>query len=189
VRKELGLGEEAVVFLYVGRLNREKGIPELAQAFSSLAPRFPRARLLLVGPDEDNLDQLLPKSPDFLRVGYTDQPERYMAAADVFVLPSHREGFGSTIIEAAACGLPSIASRIYGLTDAVVEGQTGLLHSAKNVSELAAAMAEFCVDGEMRRRMGRQARERVIRDFRTETLTGYTMHFYRKALGKMGLSE
>ena len=59
-----------------------------------------------------------------------------MQAADIFCLPSYREGFGSSIIEAAACGLPAIASRIYGLTDAVKEGETGLLVNPGNVTGL-----------------------------------------------------
>jgi len=181
VRNELGLGEDAIVFLYVGRLNRDKGIPELIQAFRSLSPKFPSSRLLIVGPDEENLDQLISKEPAVLRVGFTDEPERYMAAADVFLLPSHREGFGSTIIEAAACGLPSIASRIYGLTDAVVDGQTGLLHTPGVNAELASAMAKLAEDGEKRIRMGEEARERVLRDFRAEKLTALTMEFYRCA--------
>jgi glycosyltransferase involved in cell wall biosynthesis len=181
VRNELGLGEDAVVFLYVGRLNRDKGIPELIQAFRSLNPKFPSSRLLIVGPDEENLDQLISKEPAVLRVGFTDEPERYMAAADVFLLPSHREGFGSTIIEAAACELPSIASRIYGLTDAVVEGQTGLLHSPGDAAELTSAMAELAEDGDKRVRMGQEARKRVLRDFRSEKITALTMEFYRCA--------
>ena len=114
----------------------------------------PAARLLLVGPDEDDLEFHFSKQNNILRVGYTNEPERYMAAADVFVLPSHREGFGSTVIEAAACGLPTVASRIYGLTDAVVDGGTGLLHECGDVQGLAAALAILSADSDKRSRMG-----------------------------------
>ncbi len=186
VRKELGLSEQDVVFLYVGRLNRDKGVPELLKAFALLVGKFSAARLLLVGPDEEDLDRNMPSSTAMMRVGYTDQPERYMAAADVFVLPSHREGFGSTIIEAAACGLPSIASRIYGLTDAVVEGLTGLLHRPQSVADLASAMEVLAADPEKRDRMGREARARALRDFRMEAVTRHTMQFYRSALAQSG---
>lgn len=182
VRMELAVAQDALVFLYVGRLKRDKGIPELVEAFAMNLSMHPAARLLLVGPDEDDLEFLFSKQNNILRVGYTNEPERYMAAADVFVLPSHREGFGSTVIEAAACGLPTVASRIYGLTDAVVDGETGLLHECGDVQGLAAALAILSADSDKRSRMGICARERAARDFAMEAVTRNTMDFYREAL-------
>ena len=182
VRMELAVAQDALVFLYVGRLKRDKGIPELVEAFAMNLSMHPAARLLLVGPDEDDLEFLFSKQNNILRVGYTNEPERYMAAADVFVLPSHREGFGSTVIEAAACGLPTVASQIYGLTDAVVDGETGLLHECGDVKGLAAALAILYADSDKRSRMGICARERAARDFAMEAVTRNTMDFYREAL-------
>ena len=69
-------------------------------------------------------------------------PERFMAAADVFCLPSYREGFGMAIIEAASAGIPSIGTRIYGVTDAIDEGKTGCLYAPRNVDELASKDAD-----------------------------------------------
>jgi len=182
VRKELSLKEDAVVLLYVGRLNRDKGIPELLEAFALHVAEHPKTRLLLVGPDEEGMERLIDPASGVLRVGYTDKPERYMAAADVFVLPSHREGFGSTVTEAAACGLPAVASRIYGLTDAVVDGKTGLLHERGSVKSLAAALAKLSFDAELRRRMGDAARARATKDFAMEDATRRTLDFYLQAL-------
>ncbi len=182
VRKELSLKEDAVVLLYVGRLNRDKGIPELLEAFALHVAEHPKTRLLLVGPDEEGMEGLIDPASGVLRVGYTDMPERYMAAADVFVLPSHREGFGSTVIEAAACGLPAVASRIYGLTDAVVDGETGLLHERGSVKSLAAALAKLSSDPEWRRRMGEAARARATKDFAMQDVTRRTLDFYHQAL-------
>lgn len=182
VRNELGVAEDAVLFLYVGRLNRDKGIPELLGAFAINRAKYPQTRLLIVGPDEESMERLISPGSGILRAGYTDQPERYMAAADVFVLPSHREGFGSTVIEAAACGLPAVASRIYGLTDAVVDGETGLLHERGSVESLAAALAKLSSDPELRRRMGEAARARATKDFAMKDVTRRTLDFYRQAL-------
>jgi len=184
VRKELGVAEDAVLLLYVGRLNRDKGIPELLEAFAINRAKYPQTRLLLVGPDEEGMECLISDESGVLRVGYTDQPEHYMAAADVFVLPSHREGFGSTVIEAAACGLPAVASRIYGLTDAVVDGETGLLHEPGNIKDLASALAIMSGHPERCRLMGHNARERVARDFAMGSVTRNTMDFYRQVFGR-----
>jgi glycosyltransferase involved in cell wall biosynthesis len=184
VRKELGLKEDTLLLLYVGRLNRDKGIPELLEAFGLNAEKHPKSRLFLVGPDEEGMERLIDSASGILRVGYTDQPERYMAAADIFVLPSHREGFGSTVIEAAACGLPAVASRIYGLTDAVVDGETGLLHERGSVKSLAAALAKLSSDPELRHRMGEAARARAAKDFAMQDVTRRTLDFYHQALNR-----
>lgn len=184
VRAELGVLENTLLFLYIGRLNRDKGIPELLEAFALHLAKYPQTRLLLVGPDEEGLDPLIPLSGGVLRVGYTDRPERYMAAADVLVLPSHREGFGSTVIEAAACGLPAIASRIYGLTDAVVDGETGLLHQPGSVQDLASVMETLAHKSDLRERMGKSARNRASLCFDMDAVTQNTIDFYRKALNQ-----
>src|SRR5688572_9462240 len=105
-----------------------------------------------------------------------------MAAADVFCLPSHREGFGSVIIEAAAAGLPAIGSRIYGIVDAIEENRTGLLFEAGNVADLAAAMRALAADGALRARLAGAARERVIRDFSKEAVTRAVVDFYERVV-------
>lgn len=188
VRSELGIPDTAVLLLYLGRLNRDKGIDDLAAAFARLAPRHPDLWLLLVGPDEESMQARVQTTcsawPDRVRfVGITDRPERFMAAADIFCLPSYREGFGSSVIEAAACGVPTVASRIYGLTDAVREGETGLLHPPGEVAALTAQIERLAGDMALRRRMGEAARIRVLRDFSQTRLTGALRNFYANVLG------
>jgi glycosyltransferase involved in cell wall biosynthesis len=163
-----------VVFLFVGRLAKDKGVLDLIDAFSRLGN--PLARLVLVGPDEERLARSLER---VTWVGGTDRVEDYMAAADVFCLPSYREGFGQVAIEASACGLPVIASRIYGLTDAVADGETGLLHAPGDVAALARHMATLLAQPELRRRMGDAGRERALRDFSTERVSQALLDFYR----------
>lgn len=121
VRAAHGISENTSVVLYVDRLNHDKGLMDLGAALKMLVETGIDARLLLVGPDED---ELLPKLRESMgdhaarlnAVGPTSEPERYMMAADVLCLPSYREGFGTVIIEGAACGLPCVATRIYGVT-------------------------------------------------------------------------
>lgn len=189
VRRELGIPADAVVFLFLGRLNRDKGVLDLAQAFGSVAPHRPDTFLVLAGPDEESLRPSIlsgcgPAASRVRLPGYTREPERFMAAADVFCLPSYREGFGSVIIEAAAAGVPAVGSRIYGITDAIEEDVTGLLHEPGNVSGLAACMLRLAGDRELRRRMGEQAHARALREFRAETITAELVRFYDRALAQ-----
>jgi glycosyltransferase involved in cell wall biosynthesis len=185
IREKLKLKKDEVVFLFVGRLNRDKGIPELYEAFLALRGRMSEARLLLVGPEEERISLpagLAGLESGVRRVGPSSRPEDFMAAADVLVLPSHREGFGSTVIEAGACGIPALASRIYGLTDAVVHGQTGLLVPCGEVGELTRAMERLGKDKNLRLRMGRAACRRARAKFAQEKITGALLQFYRKMI-------
>ncbi len=102
-----------------------------------------------------------------------------MAAADVFCLPSYREGFGSVIIEAAAAGIPAIASKIYGITDAIEEGKTGLLHEPGNIAELTSAMLFFTNETNLRFTMGEKACKRAREKFSSTIVTEALLKYYR----------
>jgi glycosyltransferase involved in cell wall biosynthesis len=181
-RCELGIPSDALTILFLGRMTRDKGMPELVDAFASLAEASPRAHLLLVGPDEEALMASAKAHPFASRihcVGYTHQPERYVAAADLLTLPSHREGFGSLILEAAAAGIPVVASRIYGITDAVIDGETGLLHKVGDVLDLTEKLRVMLADEGTRRRLGAHARDRVMAEFTQARLVAALLAFYR----------
>ena len=187
VRAELGIEEGATVFLYLGRFKRDKGVLDLARAFALSSAEHAKARLLLVGPDEEGLlpeiEQICAACRTRLHVaGYSGAPERYLAASDVLCLPSYREGFGVVIIEAAAAGLPAIGSRIYGITDAIIEGDTGLLFDAGDVGQLASSLRALAGDAGLRRRMGLSARARALRDFPQARLTAALLEHYRALL-------
>ena len=189
IRRSHGIPPEAVVFLYLGRINRDKGLHDLAQAFAESGARHPDAHLLLVGPDEGDLSASLIRAAGgcaarLHRVALTDRPQDYFAAADVFCLPSYREGFGTTIIEAAAAGVPAIGSRIYGITDAIVEGETGLLFEAGRVQQLASRMDTLARDAGLRRRMGENAMQRAVRDFSASVVTAALLEYYAGLLAR-----
>jgi glycosyltransferase involved in cell wall biosynthesis len=189
IRRSHRIPAGAVVFLYLGRINRDKGLLDLAQAFAEAGGQHPDAHLLLVGPDEDNLRAELAGAAaacagKLHSAGLTDRPQDYFAAADVFCLPSYREGFGTTIIEAAAAGVPSIGSRIYGISDAIVDGETGLLFEAGNARQLALSMGTLAGDASLRNRLGRRSRERAVRDFSSTVVTAALLEYYEKLLAQ-----
>jgi len=179
IRKQFGIADGETLFLFLGRLNPDKGVLDLAQAFNRLPET---SRLLFVGPDESGMqariEGLAADHPRVHFVSYTDKPEAYMCAADVFCLPSYREGFGSVVIEAAACGIPAIASRIYGLTDAVEEGRSGLLFPPRNIDALADCMLRLNDDKVLRSAMGTLARQRAEKDFSSTRVTQAWLEYY-----------
>lgn len=183
LRSNLSIPQDAIVYLFLGRLNKDKGIHDLAYAFASIANVLPNSHLLVVGPDEGGMDitlQIMLKkySSQFHRIGFTDKPEDYMACADIFCLPSYREGFPSVIIEAAAVGVPAVASNIYGLVDAVKDGETGILHQPKNIEEIKQALIVLTNDAEMRSKMSVQAMKRVHKLFSTDILVSEMSKYY-----------
>lgn len=183
VRSEFGIEQDACCLLYVGRLKRDKGVADLIEAFNRLSVHFSNLHMLLVGPDEEGFDSLVRDVPRIHRVGYTQVVEEYMAAADVFCLPSYREGFGLVLIEAGAVGLPVVASRIYGVTDAVVDGETGLLHQPGNIDDLTRKLESLLENASLRRVLGEAGRNRVSALFNTESVKEAMVGFLQRLLG------
>lgn len=183
LRATLEIGEQTPVLLFIGRLNRDKGLFELMDAFAQLATREPESLLVVVGPDEEGIwDELLVRLGEarsrVRRRDFTREPEAFMAMADCLVLPSYREGFGSVVIEAAACGIPAVATRIYGLTDAVVEGETGLLVPVRDVSALTEALYRIVAEPGLMSRFGEQALQRASICFSQQRLTQAWLAFH-----------
>lgn len=183
VREALGIGNDDCVVLFLGRVNRDKGVKDLALAFSRLAVDRKNLRLLIVGPDEDHLMQEVRCICCGLEervhyIPFVPDPEKYMAAADLFCLPSYREGFGTSIIEAASCGLPAVASRIYGVIDAVEDGESGVLVDAGNVNAIVEQLSRMVDEPSTRKAMGKRARLRAEALFSCQTVTNGLMEYY-----------
>lgn len=188
VRADLGLCDDAFMLLFLGRIKREKGVFDLVNSFLLLRKSSPDTCLVLVGPDEEDLqheliEKLGEEACHVRFVPFTEVPEAYMAAADLFVLPSYREGFGSVVIEAAACGVPAVATRIYGLSDAIEDGVSGVLFDIKNVEALAIAMEKFALDDKTTIEFGLRAQKRAREKFSQQRLTSSVVSLYRTLLG------
>lgn len=189
VRTELDIGLKQIVILFLGRLNRDKGMLDLAAAFADIASQVSNVVLVLVGAEEDvpfsRVQEICGVHRECLRrVSFTAVPERYMAAADIFCLPSYREGFGQVIIEAAASGVPTVASRIYGITDAVEDGETGFLFPAGDVEALTQVLLKLIVDRDLCRQMGEAARLRAVELFPSRKTTEEMVALYSELLLK-----
>ncbi len=180
---------ESLLFLYMSRLTRDKGALVMAEAFAKFAASDDRSHLFVVGPDEDGVlpamtrlfSKCLPRVHFF---GFTSVPEEFMAGADVLCLPSYREGFGTVLINAAAAGIPALASRVYGSVDAIEDGITGLLHQPGNVSEMVGHMIRLKNNPSLRKTLGDNGRRRTVRDFSERSVTKAVLNFYCDALAK-----
>lgn len=185
-RGELKINDSTVVFIFVGRLNRDKGILDLARAFKILLDESRDVFLLMVGPDEENMIEniksLLGNNDRFHFWGHSSHPEDILPSGDIFCLPSYREGFGTSIIEASSCELPIICSNIYGLEDAIINEQTGLRHQVRNVNDLYKQMLKLTLNEELRHKLGKNGKKYVSSNFSSELVSNAWLIFYREIL-------
>lgn len=193
IRAAHDIPEDAPVIGFVGRIVRDKGCVELAEAWQSLRKSFPTSHLLMVGPFEpqdplpDEVETLLRKDRRVHLTGGVADTSEYYNAMDVLALPTYREGFGSVLVEAAAMELPVVATRIPGCVDSVVDGVTGVLVPPRDAAALAEAIRAYLSDPELRRRHGRAGRQRVLSDFRREEIWRELHELYIDLLQRRGL--
>ncbi len=189
VRHEMGIPENAFVFGTVARMVREKGLIELFEAFSRLAADDPNVYLLHVGPADDARPdavtiedaQRFPASDRMRFAGHRYDVARFLAAMDVFCLPTHREGYPVSVMEAAAMGLPAIVTDIRGCREAVTDGETGLIVPIKDVPALEMAMRRMVGMNPLRQGMALSAIRGAIEYFDRRKIVRQTAALYIQA--------
>jgi glycosyltransferase involved in cell wall biosynthesis len=185
LRRELGLPHDAVVLGFVGRLVRDKGVCELAEAWAAVREEFPQAFLVVVGPFEPrdpvpaDVQRALERDPRVVMTGPRRDTPRLYAAMDVVVLPTYREGFPNVLLEAAAMEKPVVATRVTGCVDAVRDGHTGLLVPPRRGDALAGALRVYLRDPARRTTDGVAARAHVEQHFARERIWSELEAVYR----------
>ncbi len=186
MRERLGMEPDAPVIGFVGRLTRDKGVPELIEAFEAVLGALPDARLLLVGwfdEAEDALDRMLRvRIERHARIHYTGfqgDTAPYYRAMDVLVLPTWREGFPNVVLEAQATGIPVVTTLSTGSRDSVLPEVTGLLIPPGYPQAIAASVLELLRDPKRRRKMGAAARAWVGEHYVERRVLDLTVEFYR----------
>lgn len=164
--------DDKFTFIFIGRLVRDKGINELVDAFIRLNSQWPNTRLLLVGPYEENLDPLSPETLSAINkneaiqcVGSQNDVRPWLAASDVFVFPSYREGFPNVVIEAGAMGLPSIVTDINGSREIIEDRKNGRIIPSHDAKALLEAMNELLINQEKVKFMAANARLMIASRF------------------------
>lgn len=189
IREKFSIDEKDFVFGFVGRINRDKGIDELFEAFKMLEKESSNIKLMLVGNEENIhlLNQDLYKwakaNSNIIFCGRQSQVEQYYSVINCYVLPSYREGFGMGVIEAESMGIPVIVSNIPGPTDAMKNNVTGLMCEKKNVEDLKNKMF-MMLDEKLCTTFAENTREFVIENFEQNKFFEYVLE-NRKRLLKM----
>jgi|SRR5579862_2346749 len=196
VRNGLGIPRHVPVIGFVGRLTRDKGIPELIEAFDQILKVVRNARLLLVGWFDESDDAVsedlrrrIERHPRIVCTGLVADTAPYYRAMDLMVLPTWREGFPNVVLEAAATGVPVVTTISTGSRDAVIPEVTGLLIPAGYPRAIAEAVLRLIRNRDDRFRMGRAARAWVIERFVNGHVLGLTVSFYRKLLRLPGRED
>lgn len=197
LRAQLEIPDGAPVIGFVGRFVRDKGVPELLDAFDQVLRSFPDARLLMLGnfesgdPIQERYVKRLCDHPHILTVGFVTNPAAYYPIMDVLAFPSYREGHGTALLEAAAAQIPTVAFKATGSVDAVRDGVTGSIVPLGDVGSFARALQKYLGDKLLRLKHGQAGRERVQRAFRPEIIWESLYTEYTGLLQKRGrvLSE
>jgi glycosyltransferase involved in cell wall biosynthesis len=183
-RQAHGIPAGAFVFGFVGRLTPDKGVRELAEAFSRVAGRHPEAWLLVAGGEDGDglpaeIRAALDGHPRVRRTGWLADPTPIYHLMDALVLPTYREGFPNVPLEAAAAGRPVITTTATGAVDSVEGGVTGLLVRPRDAAALANAMSQLLEHPRQAAAMGERGRDRVHRHFSNEVVWGHLGRFVR----------
>ena len=180
-----------VTFISVGRIVGDKGINEMVEAFVRLNEEYPSTRLILVGPEEKDLDPLKQETLDRIKtlpaieaVGpqYGDDLLAHYAVSDCFVFPSYREGFPNTVIEAGAMGLPSIVTDINGAREIIIHGENGVIIPSKDVDAIYHAMEQMMLDKKKAKAMADNARPLIASRFEQSFVHKCLLDFYEEIL-------
>ncbi len=189
LRDKYNIEKDNIIFGFVGRLVKDKGIKELVEAFIKLNNEFFNTTLLLVGdfdngqdPLDSNTLKLINENRNIIHVGFQKDVKQYYNIMDIFVFPSYREGFGISLIEAGAMNLPSIASNISGCNEIIINNYNGYLISPKDSDMLYDKMKNFILNPDIINKMAINARKNIEMKYDQEIVWKNTIKTYKETL-------
>ncbi|MDD3970962.1 MAG: glycosyltransferase family 4 protein [Clostridia bacterium] len=185
LKGKLNISDSDFVFVFVGRLVKDKGINELVSVFSKLKGK--KVKLLLVGPFEEELDPLLPETlneidsnENIIEVGWQSDVRPYFAISDALVFPSYREGFPNVVMQAGAMGIPSIVTDINGCNEIIIDNENGVIIPPKNEKRLYDAMRFFLENPEDVERMANNSRRLIVDRYEQSVVWNALLEEYKR---------
>ena len=192
VKAELKIESNDFVFIFVGRLVKDKGINELIAAFARFSQRNNHVKLLLVGPFEQHLNPIndttihqINTNKNIISVGYQNDVRPYFAIANALVFPSYREGFPNVVLQAGAMNLPSIVTNINGCNEIITDQENGLIIEAKNENAIFAAMETLFTDENAVSKMKNNSRKVIIEKFEQQLVWDAILEEYQQLVHLM----
>ena len=186
IRQDLGFSDEDFVFIFIGRIVKDKGMNELANSLRRLSKIFPDVKLLLVGPFESKLDPLHEGNEEFFKtspkvcyVGVQHDVRPFLLASDALVFPSYREGFPNVVLQAGAMGLPAIVTNINGCNEIIVDGCNGKIIPSKDERALHEMMVYFVENKNEVQRMADNARSMIIQRYEQKAVWEAILDMYQ----------
>lgn len=191
LKGQLGIKDSDFIFMFLGRLARDKGIIELVSAFNMLCEEHANLKLVLVGPlEEENSSlpdatiEIIKKTNAIIYPGRTDNVRAYLGLADVFVFPSYREGFPNALLQAGAMGLPLIATNINGCNEIINDNKSGFLVPVKDELNLRLKMKCLYENQDIRIKFGAEIRKKIEENFKQQIvwdalINEYNFHLKR----------
>lgn len=187
VREDLGISKDAFVFAFVGRIVKDKGVDELVSAFERICNKNGNVHLMLVGPletvqnpVEESTLRAIEQNGNINAVGMQKDVRPYLKAADAFILPSYREGFGMVLIEAGAMGLPCITTDITGCNEIIIPGENGVIIEPRNMNALHNEMEKWLQNPLDVNKMAENARRMVIERYDSKKVRQLYYEEYKK---------
>lgn len=186
IKEQVNYSPNKIYLLCIGRLVVDKGIAELVHAFTQLQKSNDNLMLILVGEYESALDPLpaetlheIEINPSILHINWTNQVEYYMALADFFVFPSHREGFPNVLLQAGAMGLPVICSHITGNIDIVTNNETGLIFDKDNEQQMCKLLQYALAHPQHMQTMANKLQKDIKENYRQENIWQNMLQAYK----------
>ena len=195
IRERFCVDDNGIVLAFVGRISKEKGIHELVESFVNLSKRYANLYLLLIGKYDDigeydtindgidnDTKNILNNNARLNITGWVEDVENYLAASDIVVHPSYREGFSNALLQAGSMGLPSVTTNVSGCIDVIKDGETGLVVSPKDSVALEKALEVLILDKDKRVELGLNAYHHVAANFASNIIREETARFYTDML-------
>jgi glycosyltransferase involved in cell wall biosynthesis len=184
-RNKLKISKNEIVLIYTGRLCAEKGILNLVNVFNEFKDL--RIKLLIIGKDEEGIKK---KSLKILRkkirnvhfINFTNNVSSYLNCADIFCMPSEREGFGVSVAEAMACELPIVGTNIYGLKDLLKNNNNSITYKSGNVAEMSKAILKLIQNKKLRSQLGKNGRKLIVKYYDKDKVTEAYKIFFKSLI-------
>ena len=171
IKKKFNIDNESKLIIFLGRLNQDKGVFDLAKAFDLVKKNYKnKLKLIYVGFDEEKCQTRIKKISkyydDILFFNYSQTSYEFLQIADIFCLPSYREGFGLSALEAGSCEVPAVTSNTIGLSDVVSHELTGLTHDPGDINKIYQNILRLLSDDIFCIKLGKNARTRIVKLFK-----------------------